>query len=184
MAKRKPRRIVIDASVARASGPPDAVHPTGQQCRACLTQVLQICHHVVMTEALRGEWGRHQSRFARGWLLQMYSRRKVAQLDVAEDGALRRQVSESVAHADDTLAMLKDCHLLEAALATDRIVLSLDESARGLFADFSAHHDLAGRVVWVNPTQPNEQSETWLADGARAETARTLAATRRNKRSA
>ena len=178
MKKVSSRRFVIDASVARASTSTDAKTGAGSQCRHALLGILEICHHVVVTAAIRDEWRRHSSNFARRWLKQMYSRRKVDTVDAPEDVELRRQIGRARASTSMRAAMLKDCHLLEAAMRTDGLIMSLDDEARGLFADFAEHHDRSGRIVWVNPARPADETQAWLQAGAPSEAERTLDSTR------
>ena len=70
--------------------------------------------------------------------------------------------------------MLNDVHLIDAALATDRTVNSLDGKARKVFA--RASHTLAEltSIVWVNPDQPAEDPTGWLQRGAKPERKRML----------
>lgn len=46
MAKVRSRSLVIDASVARAAGPREAVHPTARNCRDFLVIAGEICHRM------------------------------------------------------------------------------------------------------------------------------------------
>ena len=117
MARATPsRRLVVDASVYRSAGPEDATFPLSKSCRDFLKAILRICHTVVFTDAIREEWRRHRSRFARTWLVQMYARKKVIELDVGADRALRAAIRNSSMTEKQKSAMDKDVHLLEAAL--------------------------------------------------------------------
>jgi hypothetical protein len=146
------RRLVIDASVGAAAGRTD--FPTSRRSRAFLAEVLKISHQVVMTRELAREWDDHETRFSARWRVDMRSRRKVIDLENVENEEVRRQVRSSP-------AVLKDLHLVEAALATDHIVVSLDERA---------HRDLAVEatkdVVWVNAAQKGGHAIYWLRNGA------------------
>jgi hypothetical protein len=55
----------------------------------------------------------------------------------------------------------KDLHLVEAALVTDRIVISLDETAR---AELSV--PAAAEVMWVHPVDKGGHVVYWLNKGA------------------
>ena len=168
------RRLVIDACVARSAGGEDAVYPTPRNCRAFLLAVLDNGHRVVMTPALAAEWNRHRSRFARTWQVSMTARKRVLHLDVAEDPHLRHRVAQTAEHESQKAAMLKDCHLLEAAAASDRSVISMDEVVRALFSSASGSMpDLRG-VVWVNPDREHERPVVWLSQGARPDLERCL----------
>lgn len=109
--------LVIDASVARAAGPEESIHPTAARCRNFLIAVQAICHRLVFTEAIAEEWNRHQSGFARRWRRAMFARKKIDRLEVPEDDAFRGQLGELAASEKTGNAMLKDAHLIEAARA-------------------------------------------------------------------
>jgi hypothetical protein len=64
--------------------------------------------------------------------------------------------------------MRKDIHLIEAALAGDRIVISLDDEARKHFARASSVVSMMRDVVWRNPATEVDL-EVWLENGAEAE---------------
>jgi hypothetical protein len=91
----------------------------------------------------------------------MYASRKIVKIQIAPDQSMRRRLKRQCPTAAEKEAMLKDVHLIEAALAADKIVASLDDEARRLFnvAELST-------VVWVNPVAHHEDCLTWLADGA------------------
>lgn len=169
------RRLVIDPSIARAAGGVDAVFPTSKICRDTLSEVLTIGHQLVMTTDLRDEWRRHQSRFARTWLVSMYARRKVHTADdVSRNESLRLGLIRTAELAVQRAAILKDCHLVEAALATDRAILSLDERMRALLHRAAASVEDLQQVAWVNPTNAAEGCSEWLHAGAEPERWRCL----------
>ncbi|HLN32763.1 MAG TPA: hypothetical protein VK395_33850 [Gemmataceae bacterium] len=75
----------------------------------------------------------------------------------------------------DVLAIvLKDCHLLEAALATDSRIASLDEKARHHCAELAVAIEEMRAIIWVNPDVPEEGAIEWLEQGAPAEKRRRL----------
>lgn len=127
-----------------------------------------------MTTDVRREWDDHQSRFARGWRVQMRSRNKLIDPGVSPRNKLRKKLLSSAVKNADREAILKDAHLIEAAIATDSIVISLDETARRLFAEATKTVDALRGIVWVNPENSDEGSIDWLEKGAKAETRRRL----------
>ncbi len=70
--------------------------------------------------------------------------------------------------------MYKDACLIEATLATDRTVASLDERVRGLFGQAAGQVGELRTIVWVNPEREEETPLLWLKRGAPAEPERTL----------
>ena len=175
MANQGSRRLVIDADVVHSAG--ETEHPVSSACRRFLETVLDVGHQVVMTDAIMAEWHHHMSRYSIRWRRQMYGRRRVYRIDQAKerDNNLRNRI-DAVVHRDQRAIVAKDVHLIEAAFATDQLVTSKDESARGVFKDASGGVSELRQIVWVNPTCDNETPIDWLRNGARAEAHRQLGA--------
>ena len=70
--------------------------------------------------------------------------------------------------------MLKDFHLVEAALVTDHTVIALDEIVRALFGTACQTIGQMRTIIWVNPDKPEEQAIAWLEAGAAPERHRQL----------
>jgi hypothetical protein len=181
MKAKQSKRLVIDASVARACGGPQATYPSSVHCRDFLESVLSLCHQVVMTPDIRDEWNRHQSRFAREWLSRMIGKRKLVPLQAQPvDRMLWKELEDSATTDKQRQQIVKDICLLEAALATDKIVISLDDkTARKYFSQAAQQiqslHNSLKDVVWVNPDRvEQEQPIPWLEEGAPYEENRTL----------
>lgn len=164
--------LVIDASVARAAGQTE--HLVSSACRAFLQEVLTICHRVVMTTEISREWHEHRSNFAYGWFSSMTARKKVVRSEQVENAPLRRAVRSLELEDSSEQAVLKDIHLVEAALATDKTVVSIDDSARTLLRGIASRVVSIRPVVWVDPTKENEDAVEWLRHGAEAERERQL----------
>ena len=82
---------------------------------------------------------------------------------------------EKTADSDNDLdAVRKDIHLIHAALAADRSIVSCDETARQLFGNASSTVPDLSPIVWVNPDREEEKPIQWLEDGAEAEPDRML----------
>jgi hypothetical protein len=181
MKAKQSKRLVIDASVARACGGPQAIHPTSMHCRDFLESVLNICHQVVMTSEIRNEWDKHQSRFALEWRKNMVAKRKLIPLkDLPLDQMLWKELEDSATTDKHRQQIVKDICLLEAALATDKIVISLDDNtARKYFSQAAQQiqslQDSLKDIIWVNPDHvEQEQPIAWLTKGAPYEENRTL----------
>jgi hypothetical protein len=71
-------------------------------------------------------------------------------------------------------AAAKDCHLIEAALDSDRTVTSLDDTVRELLAHACDAAAELRDIVWVNPNHPRETPIEWLRDDAPSQAERTL----------
>jgi hypothetical protein len=145
------RRLVIDASVASAAG--ETLH--SRRCREFLRAVLKICHRIVLTPTLTAEWNKHQSQFARTWRAEMLSLGKVVNIEEIPNERVRSQVPKR-------RAVQKDLHLIEAAIATDNVVVSLDDRAH---ADFRV--EAAANITWVNALDAGGHAAYWLRKGAK-----------------
>jgi hypothetical protein len=168
--------LVVDASVARSCGDATAIHPLPIQCRDFLLAMQQYQHSVVMTKDIKSEWDKHQSRFALMWLRQMVATKRFKAITLPEVDSEIWDLIESLAKTDkERAAMTKDILLLEAALASDRRIVSLDENtARKYFTDAAKEIAKLQQLIWVNPSKPEETPIEWLQDGAPEDKGRML----------
>ena len=174
MRARDSKRLVIDTDVAQASGDEDATDPRAIHCRDFLKEVMSQNHRVVMTRKISDEWKRHRSRFAYEWRVSMDARRKIDRINPPENEELQTKITTTTNNADEIEVMGKDFHLLQAALATDQTVISLDETVRGLFAHASQQVGEIRHIIWVNPDRAEERLILWLQNGAPPEPHRQL----------
>ena len=68
----------------------------------------------------------------------------------------------------------KDRHLIEAGLATDQRIASLDDRVRDHLKEHSSVLREVAPICWINPNTPEEQVIFWLESGAPADGFRTL----------
>ena len=174
MREKTSRRLVVDASVVRAAGGEEATHPTSKDCRDFLKAVLDICHRIVITPDIEEEWKKHLSNYSRTWLTTMTSRKKVVKLGDVWNQKLREMVEEQAESKRERTEMLKDSLLVEAALTTDKAIVSCDDNARRFFNRLAGIMNELKRVVWVNPSREDEYVIEWLEKGAKFEKSRSL----------
>ena len=170
--------LVIDTDIASSAGGENAQALRSKQCRDVLMAVRDASHKVVVTELISEEWRKHQSNFTRTWLRSMYAKRKICQVDVPMNDELRYKVEQSVVEDKKRDAMLKDVHLIEAALETDKTIISMDETVRLYFCDVLQKITALKHIVWVNPSKDDELCIVWLQDGAEGAKERMLASYR------
>ena len=167
--------IVVNASVARAAGGAGATAPVSINCTEFLETFRdESSYHVVMTYELSEEWDEHQSNFAAEWLGNMIATKRFHYIELPENKALYDEIEATAVREEDINAMLKDFHLLGAALATDQIIISRDEAIRGLFARASQQVREIRDIIWVNPDRAEEQPIAWLQNGGPPESHRRL----------
>jgi hypothetical protein len=111
----------------------------------------------------------------------MVARKRVCWIEAPPDEELRRKIEQGTAHERKRNAMLKDIHLVEAALQADKIVVSLDETVRGCFHETAERETVLRTLMWVNPCREEETPVEWLHGGAKLEKARMLGYTKENK---
>jgi hypothetical protein len=174
MSKRNIARhcFVVDASIAHAAGGFESRHPTGIHCRDFLIAVRGICHSIAWNESIKLEWEEHSSLFTQQWLVSMMNLRK--SMPIGTSSVISEKVHEHCKDTDVLAIVLKDCHLFDAALATDSRIASLDEQARYHWAGLAGDIDEIKAIVWVNPGVAKEGAIVWLKKGAPAEKRRQL----------
>ena len=174
MSVKSSKRLVIDVSVAIAAGGKYASHPTSKNCRDFLKSILSICHHAVMTQEINEEWEMGISRFTKKWLGWMQRRNKILRVKKAPNDEIRDQIKHSEATETQKIKMEKDRRLIEAALKTDKIIISLDDEARELFKKLTGSSQSLKKIVWVNPDKLTEAPIHWLENGAKHDEERQL----------
>ena len=168
MRSRDSKRLVVNASVARAAGGVEATASVSVNCTEFLETFRDECvHHVVMTPELSEEWDKNQSKFAATWLRSMIARKRFDYVDPPVNQALRDEIEGTATRETEIEVMRKDFRLLEAARETDHTIISLDETVRGLFARAAQGVGEIRDIVWVNPEHTEEEEPIeWLQNGA------------------
>jgi hypothetical protein len=155
---------VIDTTIARSYC--ESTHPTSTHCREFLNAVRDLEFRVVMTDGLLEEWKRHRSKIFRTWLTSMFGRKLVARIKDVENASLRQKIKKYASSETNKREMLKDVLLLEASMATDWRVSSMNDIDRKRFRDICEYIVEIREVVWVNPDIPAEKCLEWLEAGA------------------
>ncbi len=168
--------MVIDTSVGCAAGGKKSVHPTSINCRDFLIAVLDLKYLVVMNREISKEWKKHRSRFSRIWYASMIAKKRVVppKQQTGTDNLYNRIEKTKIklryqkdSHAKCVSAMLKDYILIEAAINTDKIIVSLDEQVRYCFGEISSEVKELKRIIWVNPDKNEDAPMDWLKEGAK-----------------
>lgn len=155
---------MIDTSVARAAGGPGTTVSPSRECTQFLRDVLEICHHVVMSPEMLAEWKGYLSWGSGDWLASMFARKKVRRIELA-DGSLKIRIAQVVSDDARLRAIYKDLHLVQAGLVTDRLVASRDNNAKRDFSRLCSSIQELRDLIWVNPATDAGLSD-WLESGA------------------
>jgi ABC-type iron transport system FetAB ATPase subunit len=104
----------------------------------------------------------------------MTARKKVRVVSPTADVSVVEKLKKAQMGEKDEAAILKDVLLVEAALATDSAVASLDEEVRSLLRTFASQWGRIKAVAWVNPAKDDDKAIPWLSSGALLEKERLL----------
>jgi hypothetical protein len=109
--------------------------------------VLEKCHRAVVTDDILEEWDRHQSNFTRKWRRSMAARKKPLSTVEPTPVNLDLEAFSEVHRA----AVEKDLRLLEAAIATDRVIATRDDAFRVALGTTRRGRSVRDRLTWHNP---------------------------------
>ncbi len=168
MSGKMKKRLVIDASVIQSAG--NTGHPVSRMCRDFLDEVLNICHRAVMTDEIKEEWDRHLTGFTINWKKMMEDRGKIYRIrNFSINWEFRKKIEDTAENEKAKKEIEKDGLLYDAALQTDNIVVSRDDTVRKHLIKACETVNELKCIVWVNPTIPNEKPLEWLKTGAKPE---------------
>lgn len=169
MAVKTPRHLVIDASIARAAGPEDSIAPKSIYCRRFLLEIRKCGHYIIMTHNINNEWNKHQSSFARSWLVSMVSRKQRIFINKSRNEELRQRVVEVVADAAIQEIIMKDIHMVEAAIVKDNLITSLDDRVKHHLQNLTNSIEELRLIIWINPIVSDFDCLRWINEGCKHE---------------
>ncbi len=144
--------LVIDADIARSSGTSE--HPVSSGARKLLDSVSKNGHVAVMCPTLCAEWKKHRSRYATKWMASMVAKKKL--LFIKPNEEVKNFVEVNIVESKQKEIASKDSHLVDAALFTDKIIVSNDDRARHVFCQFSLQYGLIKTVSWFNSVRDKD----------------------------
>ena len=169
-----PRHLVVDADVLASASEKETENQVPAQCREVLEAIRAVPHYVVHTPALEQEWDDHASTYSLTWLVQMEARRRVKPLGEEPQSGLLGALGKLSFTPEVRKIVEKDCHLVEAALATDCCILSKDERAYLHYYFAAEHLSQLRRVMWASPVRPADDCANWVAAGAKPDAKRRI----------
>lgn len=153
--------FVIDADIARSSGMTE--HPVSSGSRKILESVSTGGHKAAMCATLRKEWKDHKSSFATRWMASMVAKKKI--IFVEHEDKIKALIQANEPEGKDKEVALKDAHLLDIALRTDKIIASNDERARAVFCKMANGNGEIGTILWFSALTDREFFCTTLMAG-------------------
>lgn len=143
-------------------------------CRGLLRKLLATLHEVLLTPSIKKEWEARYPGYAQAWAVQMSRRGLLKEEPEDPASGLAAEIEALEVSADVAAIMLKDCHLLEAALIGGKAIFSQDDSAYTHFYDASVYIERLQSIMWANPERAEDACEAWLQPGARREPGRCI----------
>jgi len=172
MTRKNRKRLVIDANIAYSAGTSEV--PSSFYSRVCLDVILRDEHIAVFNRVLRQEWKNHASVHARRWQVAMEQRRRIEDAEGDEFKDLLDRACARLEGATWENALRKDFHLVQSALATDRILLSNESRLPShLKASCETVPELR-KLFFANPQREQDVCIRWIKAGARRETHRRI----------
>ncbi len=146
------RGLVIDTSVARSAGGRGATDGRAAASKDALELVRRGKLRAVISEALLEEYRRQirMSRFFRQWLAWMTDKERLWRVDGTPHRPTLR-AAEQILSPERQKAVEKDLHLVGAALAADRRVLSADDRMRADLSALTTEVRALAKLHWANP---------------------------------
>jgi hypothetical protein len=157
--------IVIDADIMRSAGISE--HPHSSNARKVLDTIWSAGHNMVQCAPLKQEYDKHQGRYAATWRAKMISKKRWRYWDYQEDSTLRNSLVKALPDAISSKEkeVIKDAHLLEAAVATDHRIVSKDATARNLFRHSCSVLGMHKSILWGDVTGSPDDVIQWIIDG-------------------
>lgn len=160
------KRFVIDTSIAKSAGREEAVHPTSQNCRNFLLAILDNGYCLVLTPDISVEWKTHASSFTQEWRTTMYQKGRIYQGNVPQLLELKQEVLNCCETVHIQRIIEKDWLLVEAALAYDNIVASIEKRVYRHLHNIAPNVNELRSLLWLNPDKQREAVLSWLENGA------------------
>ncbi|MEL5994596.1 hypothetical protein [Hymenobacter segetis] len=165
---------MVDTNVARSAS--ESLHPVSDACRRVMETMFDGQHYVVLSATQFMEWQKHQSGYSKRWLVRMKAKKLWHILAPEPDSGLAARAKKIACTEAVRQEILKDLHLLENALTTDKVVLSMETNVFDLFSEHKKVLKVPHPVAWVNPKDDIDACVAWIEAGADVAKARCVPA--------
>lgn len=155
------QRIVVDADVARSAGLTE--HPVSKNSREVLQSILNSQLSVSFCKTLSDEWRKHASIFAKRWLTTMIAKKKwslITPHDLVQNDIINSNLTDG-----EKAAAIKDAHVINNAIQTDKFIASNDKIARGIYSKISQTTNNLNDVTWAIPAEHGTDIQRVFSDG-------------------
>lgn len=170
MAIKSRKRLVVDTCILRSAGDNEVAESIA--CRKALEAILNICHSIVLNNEIKTEYDKHRSNYSSLWLFAMNNKEKIikAALDATKKKEFDKKINDALDDVTDKSirdAIRKDLPFYNAALSTDKIILSRDDKMDKNYTTCLGAIPEIQSVTWKNPCKDKEGYIEWLRKAAK-----------------
>ncbi len=117
-----------------------------------------------MTQEGMREWDLHANELSSIWLVSMAAKAGklvvLSEQDIASHKRVLEQATEKIPYPTQRQEMKKDLHLLEGALSSDYIIVTMDKKARKRMDRYLTEKmPELKKIKWIDPTHMDEPFE-------------------------
>lgn len=139
-------KFIIDADIIRSAGYSE--HPISSTSRNLLDEVIKHKSETVYCKTLMAEWRKHRSTYSAKWIAAMISKKKLVLIPVKTEA---KDFLESLEESTDKKVALKDAHLVDLAIASNKIIFSNDANAKNAFSKLLDKRSNFKKIYWLSP---------------------------------
>ncbi|WP_035335531.1 hypothetical protein [Acinetobacter lwoffii] len=141
-------KFIIDADIIRSAGYSE--HPISSTSRNLLDAVIKHKSETVYCKTLMAEWRKHKSTYSTKWIASMISKKKLVLIPVKTEA---KDFLESLEESTDKKVALKDAHLVDLAIASNKIIFSNDINAKNAFSKLLDKRSNFQKIYWLSPRE-------------------------------
>lgn len=141
-------KFIIDADIIRSAGYSE--HPISSTSRNLLDEVIKHKSETVYCKTLMAEWRKHRSTYSTKWIASMISKKKLVLIPVKTEA---KDFLESLKESTDKKVALKDAHLVDLAIASNKIIFSNDTNAKNAFSKLLDKRSNFQKIYWLSPRE-------------------------------
>jgi len=165
MSSKNPKKVVVDANIARSAGGKETLHPEGAQSRDFLQKIRDEQHIVLICKELKEEYQKHGSVFFMHWQVAMARRGLRKECEIEEEKE-RTILFENLTH-DEFVIASKVLFLFKLSLQGDRIIISKEYRCVDKIVKVINYLPDFFDIMWVNLTGNFNEKLIWLKNGCR-----------------
>lgn len=139
-------KFIVDADIIRSAGYSE--HPVSSTSRTILNEIKDSNSNAVYCSTLMKEWKKHRSTYSTKWIATMMSKKRL--LFIASD-IEAKVFLENLENSKEKNIALKDVHLIDLAIASDKIIFSNDLNAKNAFSNLLDKRHNFKNIYWLSP---------------------------------